>query len=176
MLNRRHQLTLFVPEPQGPAIDALRRTLDPVQASLIAAHVTLCRDDEFDIDEAADLLDRAERWPGGPLCLAFGPPRRFQGHGILLPCIRGSDGFHQLRQWVLQDTDVQRHEAHLTLAHPRNPRSAGNDDNARCAGPVGLVVSFPQVAAIEQHEGGPWQVRRLTSLGGRATPPPRRDP
>ena len=43
----RRQLTLFVPHAEAAPIEALRATLDPVQHALIAAHVTLCREDEL---------------------------------------------------------------------------------------------------------------------------------
>ena len=166
-LNRRHQLTLFAPEPQRSEIDMLRRALDPVQARLISAHVTLCREDEFDAEEVIELLDRAARWTGGPIQLEFGESRRFNGHGILIPCIHGSETFHRLRQWVLRDEHVRVHEPHLTLAHPRNPRSLGNDEKALSLCPSNFNVSFTTLAAIEQVQSEQWQVHKLISLGGK---------
>ena len=61
-LNSRLQLMLFVPETQSLQIEAHRREFAPVQAQLIAAHVTLCREDEFSADQIDDLMDRDRRW------------------------------------------------------------------------------------------------------------------
>jgi|GEM_PF-3988953 len=46
-MKRRH-LILFVPAGITASIEALRRFVDPVQHSLIPAHVTLCREDELE--------------------------------------------------------------------------------------------------------------------------------
>lgn len=43
----RDPLSRFVDGPVGDALNALRAALDPVQAGLIAAHVTVCREDEL---------------------------------------------------------------------------------------------------------------------------------
>ena len=43
----RTQLSLFVPPAQSAQIETLRRLLDPIQAKLIPAHITLCREDEL---------------------------------------------------------------------------------------------------------------------------------
>lgn len=65
----RRQLTLFVPEPRRAHLDALRQTLDPVQASLIGAHVTLCREDEIQDLDPVVMVRRVAAWPHGPLTL-----------------------------------------------------------------------------------------------------------
>lgn len=151
----RRQLSLYVPEPQRAAIDALRAALDPVQHALIPAHVTLCREDEIaDID--ADAL--AERLAGAaPITLRFGAPERFAGHGILMPCVAGEAEFHALRQQVLGRSDVRRASPHLTLAHPRNPRAPGNDLANAMALHGGITLRFEQAHLIEQIDGGAWR-------------------
>jgi len=163
--NSRRQLTLFVSPPWGPRLDALRRALDPVQASLIAAHVTLCREDELEGTTASALFSRAESWVAGPISLAFGQATRFNGHGVLLPAERGSGKFNRLRQWLLQDTSAREHGAHITLAHPRNPRFAGNTDAALAACPQALELPFASVALIEQPGSGPWRLVQEATLG-----------
>lgn len=162
---RRLQLTLFVPRPWAARLDALRLRLDPVQASLIAAHVTLCREDEIERLDRWSLFSRVQQWPQGPLALSFGPPQRFQGHGLLLPCEQGGGRFQQLRQWLLLDPDARPHGAHLTLAHPRNPRAPGNTEAALASCPQGLQLQFGSVALIEQVGAEPWRLVQACSLG-----------
>jgi hypothetical protein len=167
--NSRRQLTLFVSPPWGPRLDALRRQLDPVQASLIAAHVTLCREDEFEGTTPLALLSRAESWVAGPIRLAFGQATRFNGHGVLMPAARGSGNFNRLRQWLLQDTSAREHGAHITLAHPRNSRAEGNTDAALSACPQALELPFASVALIEQQGSGPWRLIQEATLGSSAS-------
>jgi hypothetical protein len=167
--NHRRQLTLFVTEPWRSRLDALRQVLDPVQASLIAAHVTLCREDEIERLDTASIVGRARSWPCGPLTLFFGRPQRFGGHGALLPCEQGSDQFRQLRQWLLQDRAAREHYAHLTLAHPRNPESAGNTDAALDTCPLLPPLQFASVAVIEQYGSSPWTVIGEAVLGSAAS-------
>ena len=164
--NSRTQLTLFPALPLRSKLDALRLSLDPVQASLIPAHVTLCREDEIENQDLTTILQRARSWPHGALTLSFGQAQRFNGHGILLPCLLGSSTFQDLRQWLLQGPAVREHHAHLTLAHPRNPRSSGNNEASLAACPQSLELSFRSVSLIEQHGGLPWRVLQEASLGG----------
>lgn len=161
----RQQLTLFVPEPWGSQLDALRQTLDPVQASLIAAHVTLCREDELEGMDLDAIFKRISAWPSGALQLAFGAPRRFDGHGVLLPCEHGMHAFQYLRTQLLQDPCARLHGAHLTLAHPRNPRNAGNTDTALRACAQRWVVAFPSVALIATQDSEPWRIVWSVPLG-----------
>ncbi|MCC6244828.1 MAG: 2'-5' RNA ligase family protein [Gemmatimonadaceae bacterium] len=162
----RRQLTLFVPAPWCAHLDALRQTLDPIQASRIAAHVTLCREDEIAHADASSLLLRVTTWADGPLRLTFGSPQRFDGHGILLPCKHGAGEFHALREWVLNRSGVRTHAAHITLAHPRNPRAPGNTDAALATCQQSLELPFATVALIEQHGNAPWNIIQQATLGG----------
>lgn len=171
----RRQLTLFLPAPQGPALDTLRAVLDPVQADLIAAHVTLCREDELARWDWPALQARLQAWPGGPLELGVGPPQRFDGHGLLLPCIHGQDAFQALRCWVLQDEAARPHDAHVTLAHPRNPRAVGNVDEALRQVPTSVRVRCRVASWIEQLPARPWQVRAVVEFAGNDEVANRRD-
>ncbi len=163
----RRQLTLFVPPPEGPALDALRARLDPVQAGLIAAHVTLCREDELQALGWPQLQERLDCWPFGALALVFGPAERFQGHGLLRPCTAGADGFQALRRWVLRNESVRVHPAHLTLAHPRNPVAAGNDEPAfaACAKAPPLRLTLATATLIEQAGASAWRRLHQRALG-----------
>jgi hypothetical protein len=51
----RTQLTLFIPKPASTLVETARNLLDPIQASLIHAHVTLCREDELGDLDAQEL-------------------------------------------------------------------------------------------------------------------------
>jgi 2'-5' RNA ligase len=166
--NSRRQLTLFVAEPLASVLDAVRRTLDPVQASLIAAHVTLCREDEIERTSAEALLNQLKSWRMGPITLAFGQLIRFAGHGVLLPCQQGSDEFQRLRRCLLGSQEVREHAAHLTLAHPKNPQSTGNTDSALAVCPNALELQFASVALIEQQGSKPWRLLEEASLGNSA--------
>jgi hypothetical protein len=161
----RTQLTLFVPPAHGALLERHRRVLDPIQAGLIAAHVTLCREDEIAHLDDEVLRQRISRWSESTIKLAFGPPRRFDGHGILLPCIEGIEAFDRLRWYLLHDPGARTHQAHLTLAHPRNPRAGGNTEEAFLQLPASLEVAFDTVARIEQDPGMPWRTVWQTQLG-----------
>ncbi|MBT9489619.1 MAG: 2'-5' RNA ligase family protein [Rubrivivax sp.] len=152
--------------PGRAPLEVLRQRLDPAQAALIPAHVTLCREDELSALDVDALVTRIHTWPHGTLTLAFGAPQRFQGHGVLLPGVQGDDAFQRLRQWLLADPAARVHHAHLTLAHPRNPRAPGNTDAALAGVPTALRLGFAQVALVQQAGAEPWQVLWQAPLGG----------
>jgi hypothetical protein len=153
----RIQLTLFVPDSGASDLEAVRRSLDPVQARLIRAHVTLCREDELEGLGGAELEARVRAFEPGALTLRFGPPEIFHAHGVLLPCVEGQEAFQALRRWVLSSSTVRPHPAHITLAHPRNPRAAGNTPMNAAPLERGLAVTFPTVARIRQTGADAWE-------------------
>lgn len=159
---RRHQLTLFVPAGAEPRLEPLRQQADPVQFALIAAHVTLCREDEIAELTWSVVCDRLAR--AAPLTLTFGPAQRFGGHGILLPCLEGAAAFQALRVQALGTSAIREPEAHLTVAHPRNPRAPGNEDALLGALAAPLTIAFREVALIEQRGARPWVVRETVRL------------
>lgn len=162
MSTQRDQLSLFVGGPAGIQLDALRAWLDPVQAALIPAHVTVCREDELTALDPASLTPRL----GGtsPLTLQFGRPERFSGHGVLLPCVAGQAGLDALRRCLLDRADVREQTAHITLAHPRNPRAPGNRDPL-LLDLAPLALTLADLRWIRQIDGGPWQTLARFSLG-----------
>jgi hypothetical protein len=163
----RVQLSLFAPPYSGADLEAIREIVDPVQRRLIPAHVTLCREDELGAISLHALQQRL-RHASGPLTLHFGPPVRFGEHGILMPCVDGTDDFQALRAVVLADRHARPHLPHLTLAHPRNPKAPGNDLGATAALRAGLALTFEEVHLIEQVDGEPWAVRGTVALHRRA--------
>lgn len=166
---RRRQLSLFVAGPAVDAVERVRRLVDPVQSALIPAHVTLCREDEIDALASEKIASRVAG--SQPLHLSFGRPEAFSGHGILLPCIEGEQAFTRLRHRVLGTADIRESRAHITLAHPRNPKAQGNSlDDASLDGP--LILSFERVMLIEQaFADAPWTILEefpFHGCGGRA--------
>jgi 2'-5' RNA ligase len=160
----RRQLTLFVPAAEARALEALRARLDPVQRGLIAAHVTLCREDEL-----ADLAAVRARLASARLpapTLTFAAPEVFDGHGLLLRCVEGREAFRGLRERVLGSDAIRDHAPHLTLAHPRNPRAPGNALLATPGLPGRLTVTFREVRLIEQDGARPWVELERFALDG----------
>lgn len=159
----RQQLTLFVPPSHRQRFENVRRTLDPVQTRLIAAHVTLCREDELDQTALATVDARLRERAPAAITLTFGAPERFGDHGILLPCLAGEDAYHELRCAVLGSAEAGRRRPHITLAHPRNPRGAGNQSSNWPAHLAGTSVIFDTASLIRQVGGQPWE--HVTSYG-----------
>lgn len=158
----RRQLSLFVPPPMGAQLDQCRAILDPIQASLIASHVTLCRDDELlemtsIVDRLHELCDlvRPEIFP---LRLSFGVARRGDGHGIYLDCIDGDVAYQQLREFLLSPSQARRMTSHITLAHPRNPCAAANQNLDFSTLPQHFSLEFSKIAWIEQEPNSAWHV------------------
>lgn len=167
-MGTRIQLSLYVPEPAASVLEPVRRMLDPVQARLIPAHVTLCREDELAPIRDSALLPRLADLPLGPLTLHFGGPAPFHGHGILLPCSAGEDAFVALRQHLLGAGPIRRPSPHITLAHPRNPKAAGNGLAAAAMLPGTMAVTFTRIHLIEQTGTRPWRVLGVFDITGRA--------
>ena len=163
MPTTRTQLSLYIPEPIASSLEALRRVVDPVQQGLIPAHVTLCREDELAGLDFEALESRLAGFP--PLSLEFGGPEGFSGHGILLPCIAGEDAFQALREQILGSAAIRRQAAHITLAHPRNPKARGNSLEFAESRIGQLVVRFSHIQWIEQNPGEAWRVLRTCGLG-----------
>jgi hypothetical protein len=172
-VNTRIQLSLLIPPPVSLQLEAVRRLLDPVQASLIPAHVTLCREDELADLELAALWSRLAVAKAGPVRLSFGRPEPFHEHGILLRCVAGEEGFQALRRLVLGSSEVRRQDPHITLAHPRNPKSPHNSLSNAGLLPNEITIAFPSIYLIQQEGSAPWQVLGQCTLAGEyAVPDP----
>lgn len=169
MPGTRRQLSMYVPRDAAGGIEAVRRVVDPVQSRLIPAHVTLCREDE--LEDLAPVRDRLRGAPFGPLTLRFGGPVAFAGHGLLLECVEGEGRFRALREYLLGPGRVREQKPHITLAHPRNPRSGGNSPGGTAALPEVIEVTFPSVYLIEQEGGRPWRLLEKYELRGLWTEP-----
>lgn len=155
----RQQLTLF-PSGDTEAIETVRSLYNPHQFALIAAHVTLCREDEIGPLETIIANCKKVQW-SKPLEITFDKPIRFQqGKGVLLPSTSGNEEFHLLRKMALDGivATPRVHLPHLTLLHPRN---------AICTDEIfGLIRTYPlpdrlvfkTISMIQQENGGEWKV------------------
>lgn len=156
---------MFLPEPEASVLDSVRRVLDPVQSDLIPPHVTLCREDELTSVKAEELKTRLASAHLTSLTLRFGRPELFHEHGVLMPCIGGEQDFRSLREQVLGSCTIRHQVPHITLAHPRNPRSAGNCLANANVLPEVIAVIFTGVKLIEQAGTMPWRVLQTFELG-----------
>lgn len=170
MTTVRRQLTLFAAGPTGDAIERVRAQLDPVQHALIAAHVTLCREDEIEGITVEELGRRLGDAGTTPLTLTFGAPEAFSGHGVLLPCVDGEPAFHHLRTALLATDAIRRHAPHITLAHPRNPRADANVPGIWSSLVTPITLTFDRVDLIEQVDGGVWCPVHEHPLGQPSSP------
>lgn len=152
----RNQLSMYVPREAAREIEEIRKIVDPIQSSLIPAHITLCREDE--LGDLSELRHRLSNVPLKPLTLSFGKPAVFAGHGLLLNCIAGEDKFHSLREYLLVSKNIRYQKPHITLAHPRNPKATGNSLSNTTKLPEILTITFPTIYLIEQVGNAPWQL------------------
>jgi 2'-5' RNA ligase len=156
---------MYVPATESCQLEAVRQVLDPVQAALIPAHVTLCREDEIGHLSVTEVEVRLRKSEAQPITLGFGRPVTFQGHGVVLPCVAGEQAFHQLRAQVLGTSAIRRHAPHITLAHPRNPPPS-HESVADALGLLeNLSFTFDTIASIEQlGTARPWRVLQEFTL------------
>jgi 2'-5' RNA ligase len=163
-MNKRVQLSLYVPPAAARELEAVRALLDPVQAHLIPAHVTLCREDELEGIDPVLIGARLAASGARQVTLRFGHPEPFFEHGVILPCVEGEAEFEALRQLVLGSKNTRRQAPHITLAHPRNPKSPHNTPSNAALLPPGMTIRFTIASRIEQENAGPWRVLEEFSL------------
>lgn len=164
MYEIRRQLSMYVPSDTSKEIEDVRKVVDPIQSSLIPAHITLCREDEF--CEFSELKDRLSNIAFKPLTLSFGKVETFSGHGLLLNCIDGENEFRLLREYLLASKNIRNQKPHITLAHPRNPKSPGNSLSTTSRLPEITKITFPTIYLIEQQRSEPWHLLEKYDLLG----------
>ncbi|MDM4767884.1 2'-5' RNA ligase family protein [Pelomonas sp. SE-A7] len=164
----RRQLSLYLSGPETLLVERARGLLDPLQQSLIPAHLTLCREDELgDLAEPDGLLQQLSAGADFPvLDLVLGAPRQFHETGWLLPCVQGAEAFARLRSQLLGREPAREQQAHLTLAHPRNPApSASALAQALPLLPDRLPIRLDRLRLIEQRGAGRWRELACHALG-----------
>ena len=152
---QRRQVTLFLPEPESLPIEAIRQRFNPAQFALIAAHVTLIRDE--DVPNWSRLRARAQRVASVDITLRFGAPIR-QKNLVYLPSVGPTDDFDRLRRELLGDDHCRKQEPHISLIHPRNGKCDG-EDFAAIKENMGneLCIRFQMMTFIEQLDGSAWR-------------------
>ncbi len=158
MKSTRLQLTLFV-SPVNDIIETIRATFNPIQHSLIAAHITLCREDEIEpIEHVIENINTI--CYDAPLCIALHPILRFNnGNGVLIPA-EHNDEFQFLRRSVLKgiQNNPRHHDPHITLMHPRNSTCTDAIFTQLMTYTLPDRLYFDTISLIEQRNGGKWNV------------------
>lgn len=151
----RRQLTLFVPAPARELLEDLRRELDPAQHARIAAHVTLCREDELEPWDAV----RSRLAALGPVEveLRFGAPVQRPDDCVLLPVVGDTAAFDDLRRRILGE-GCRTQTPHVTIRHPRHAYRDPVDLEALVRESLPTNVRFTGIDAIEQIDGSVWDV------------------
>jgi 2'-5' RNA ligase len=165
MYPTRRQLTLFIGE-HNETIERIRTQFNPIQFNLVAAHVTLCREDEIEqiekVIENIKSLAQVE-----PLRIEFDPPERFEnGKGVFIPAKKSNHGFSELRKTILNGLaeHPREHLPHITLLHPRNSTCTDIIWEHIQKQELPTELFFDKISLIEQHNGGPWTVIAQFSL------------
>jgi 2'-5' RNA ligase len=155
----RRQLTLFLSE-QCETIEKIRARYNPIQQALIAAHVTLCRENEIQkTDEVIRNIQAIVR--DKPVRIEFSPVERFHdGKGVLLPGKIYNNEFYELRKLVLKRLDdfPSKPLAHITLMHPRNSTCTDEIFEKISAYELPTAIDFDTISLIEQRNDQPWRV------------------
>jgi hypothetical protein len=151
----RRQATLFF-DITATALTQCRQSYNPVQAALIPAHVTLCREDE--VLDWADFERRVSLATPFSLTMKFGRPIR-NVNSVLLPAVEGMGAYASLRRTLLVDgTSVRRRmDAHVTLIHPRNGLCTDAIFAAIDSQLQPFEWTFHEISLIEQQDGGVWK-------------------
>ena len=152
----RRQATLYVPPPLDVVVESLRTQFNPIQAALIRAHVTLCREDEVsDWHKTEDCLRRMAKID---VTLHFDIPIR-DGNLVYLPSTGSTDSFDALRSSLLStgNSSPRKHAPHITLIHPRNGTCSKSDFDEISSQCKPFTITFHQATLIEQIDGGPWR-------------------
>lgn len=133
-----------------------------MQAKLIPAHVTLCREDE--VSDWVGLECRALAIAPIEVAIAFGSPLR-EGNLVYLPAVGSTADFDQLRHALLaRDGKAPRkHAPHITIIHPRNGVCTDSMFAEISSRVVPFTATFREISLIKQQDGGSWE--RFAVLG-----------
>jgi len=164
--NKRRQLTLFVSTDEAKVIEEIRKKYNPIQHRLIAAHITLCREDEIEHWETIEqnLITLKQL----PLTIYLEEVKRFaEGKGLFIPAKEQQKAFDVLRKVILKGAIEQprKHHAHLTLMHPRNSTCTDATFNEIKALRLPKYLVFDTITLIEQENGGVWQKLKTYTIG-----------
>ena len=157
MNQNRKQLTLFI-EHSNEIIENIRAHYNSEQSNLIAAHITLCSEDELEpIDIIIERIKSINL--NKPLRIELNRVKRFaDGKGVLIPASENNEEFKELRKMVLGTEPNNEQFPHVTLMHSRN--STCNDqifaEIKKMKIPTELF--FTRISLIEQKDGEKWNL------------------
>jgi 2'-5' RNA ligase len=154
----RRQLTLFI-SPQNENIERIRETFNPLQFNLIAAHVTLCREDEIeDMEKVVSNINTIQL--NAALQIDFSAAVRFEeGKGVMIPASGENRAFNNLRKSILNFGIAPRnHKPHITLMHPRNATCTDTIFEEIQKIKLPTTLYFDKIFLIEQKLGGKWEI------------------
>lgn len=153
MLAVRRQLTLFI---ENEIIDHIRIKFNPIQHALIAAHVTLCREDELEnLEEVIKNIKSLKT--NHSISITFNNVERFEnGKGVFMPGKAENINFYTLRNNILESP--RKHLPHITLMHPRNSTCTDSIFEEIKSYPLPTLLTFRKISLIEQKNGGIWEV------------------
>jgi len=162
MKGLRRQATLFLQRPSW--VNKIRLELNPAQAKLIDAHVTLCREDE--VSDWEELGRRLQALRPQAVTLKFGSPHR-DGDLVYIPCVGPTGAFDDLRAMILGTrlASPRKHVPHITLIHPRNGSCSDADFASIISVFEPFSYTFDEVAFIQQENGGVWETVQTFRLG-----------
>lgn len=168
MIPNRIQLTLLVHPDVSDAIEQVRKRFNPAQFELIAAHVTLCREDE--LEPMDRVLRNLEQMKHESIFVDFGPPVRFSdGKGVFISAVGDQAPFQELRKAILQGVveNPRRQEPHITLMHPRNSECTDSIFAEIEKLELPRTIEFRKICLIEQASGERWKVLKTFDLSTR---------
>ncbi len=158
MPQTRRQLSLFLRD-NFENIENIRAKYNPVQHDLIAAHVTLCREDEIEaLEQIIKNLKAIEL--DEPISIQFASVERFaDGKGVFIPAKGENKAFVELRKTVLNVNELLKEQhPHITLIHPRNGTCSDEIFAHIQAYDLPTEFYFDTISLIEQKDGGKWEV------------------
>ena len=147
-------------------IEKIRAEYNPIQFNRIAAHVTLCREDEMESIEKV-IENIKSLTTGNPLRIEFDPLERFgNGKGLLIPAKKGSSEFHELRKSILKGLIEfpADHHPHITLMHPRNSTCTDQIFNQIVKYKLPTELFFDTISLIEESNDGSWEIINQFSM------------
>ncbi len=136
-------------------IEEMRSCYNPVQAQLIPAHVTLCREDE--VGDWSAFQTRTSNALPIDITIGFGSPVR-DGHLVFMPAVSGIEQFDKLRSTLLgkESGRPRKQLPHITIIHPRNGKCTDAAFEAIAGRLQPFTITIRKIFLIEQIDGGPW--------------------
>lgn len=154
----RRQASLYLSDQFR--IESLRLRYNPIQARLIPAHITLCREDEITDWDA--FRARLEFLCPFEITLEFGAPVRDDDF-VFLPVTGGLNDFFDFRRTLLMK-EPRKQIPHITLIHPRNGSCTDQIFADISASLTPFQCVFREVMLVEQENDGVWNV--VSKVGG----------